>query len=155
MTVQGLVLLGVGCAAVAEDIARRRISNWTSGLAMVSGVVLRSWQQGWHGAMVAGLGAALGFAVFLIFYLCNGMGAGDVKLMAGCGSLLGPGAIFCAAWIAAVAGGLMAGVYAAVLAVRARRRPGEQSSGESARADAIPYAPAIVAGVWLAELALG
>jgi len=155
MTAQGLVLLAVGCAAVAEDIARRRISNWISGAAMVSGVVLHSWQQGWHGAVVAVLGAALGLAVFLIFYLCNGMGGGDVKLMAGCGSLLGPGAIFCAAWIAAVVGGLMAGAYAAVLAVRARRRPGEQSSGERGRTDAIPYAPAIVAGVWLAELALG
>jgi hypothetical protein len=38
--------------------------------------------------------------------------------------------------------------YAVVLALRARRRaaPGGQ---------AIPYAPAIVAGVWLAEFALG
>jgi Flp pilus assembly protein protease CpaA len=155
MTVGGMVLLAVGCAAVAEDLARRRISNWTSGAALVSGVLLHCWQQGWRGAAVAGMGAALGFAVFLVFYLCNGMGGGDVKLMAGCGSLLGPGAIFCAAWIAAVAGGLMAAAYAAVLAVRARRRPGAPSGGEGPRADAIPYAPAIVAGVWLAELALG
>jgi len=151
MTVQGLVLLAVGCAAVAEDIARRRISNWTSGAALVSGILLHCWQQGWRGAVAAVLGAALGFAVFLIFYLCNGMGGGDVKLMAGCGSLLGPGAIFCAAWIAAVAGGLMAAAYAGVLAVRAQRGTGARSGA----AEAIPYAPAIVAGVWLAELALG
>ena len=155
MTLRGLVLLTVGCAAVMEDIKRRRISNWTSGAALVSGVLVHCWQQGWRGAVIAGTGAALGFGVFLIFYLCNGMGGGDVKLMAGCGSLLGPGATFCAAWIAAVAGGLMAAAYAAVLAVRARRKTGKRGGGKNAPADAIPYAPAIVAGVWLAELALG
>ena len=102
---------------------------------------------------MAGAGATLGFAVFLVFYLLGGMGGGDVKLMAGFGSLLGPGAILWAAWIAAVAGGLMAAAYAVVLTVRERHRAG--AGRRSARVDAIPYAPAIVAGVWLAELAVG
>ena len=112
-----------------------------------------SARQGWRGVSVAAAGAALGFAVFLVFYLLGGMGAGDVKLMAGFGSLLGPGAILRAAWIAAVVGGLMAAAYAAVRAVRDRRRAGRSRQG--APPDAIPYAPAIVAGVWLAGLALG
>ncbi|HXI39080.1 MAG TPA: A24 family peptidase [Bryobacteraceae bacterium] len=148
MTVLGGVTLAVGCAAVAEDLARRRISNWTSGAALVLGCVLHMALEGWHGALAALLGALLGFAVFLIFYLLDGMGGGDVKLMAGFGSLLGPGAIFWAAWFTAVAGGLMAAGYAIALALHARRHgaPGRQ---------AIPYAPAIVAGVWLAEFALG
>jgi len=154
MTGFGGVTLAVGCAAVAEDLARRRISNWTSGAALASGFVFHMSRQGWRGAIVAGAGAALGFAVFLIFYMLNGMGGGDVKLMAGFGSLLGASAIFCAAWIAAVAGGLMAVSYAGVLALQAprRRTPG---TGQSVHAETIPYAPAIVAGVWLAELALG
>jgi prepilin peptidase CpaA len=105
-------------------------------------------QQGWHGALAASLGTLLGFTVFLIFYLLNGMGGGDVKLMAGFGSLLGPSAIFRAAWFAAVAGGLMAAGYWAALAWRGRR-------GAAPGGQAIPYAPAIVAGVWLAEFALG
>jgi prepilin peptidase CpaA len=148
MTGFGGVTLAVGCAAVVEDLARRRISNWTSGAALASGFVLHIAQHGWRGALSAFLGTLVGFAVFLVFYLLNGMGGGDVKLMAGFGSLLGPGAIVWAAWFAAVAGGLMGGGYAVALALRARRRavPGGQ---------AIPYAPAIVAGVWLAEFALG
>ena len=147
MTALSGVTLFVGCAAVTEDLARRRISNWTSGAALASGFVLHIAQQGWRGALAASLGTLLGFGVFLIFYLLNGMGGGDVKLMAGFGSLLGPGAIAWAAWFAAVAGGLLAAGYAVALALRARRRtaPGGQ---------AIPYAPAIVAGVWLAEFAL-
>ena len=115
---------------------------------MVLGFVLHTALEGWHGAFTAGWGAVLGFAVFLIFYLLNGMGGGDVKLMAGFGSLLGPGAIFWAAWFAAVAGGVMAVGYAIALALRARRHG-------AAGGQAIPYAPAIVAGVWLAEFALG
>jgi prepilin peptidase CpaA len=148
MTVLGGVTLAVGCAAVAEDLARRRISNWTSGAALVSGFALHVAREGWHGALAALLGTLVGFAVFLIFYLLNGMGGGDVKLMAGFGSLLGPGAIFWAAWFTAVAGGLMAAGYAIALAVRARScgAPGGK---------AIPYAPAIVTGVWLAEFVLG
>jgi len=148
MTVLGVVTLAVGCAAIAEDLARRRISNWTSGAALVSGFALHMAVSGWRGAIAASLGTLAGFAVFLIFYLLNGMGGGDVKLMAGFGSLLGPGAIFWAAWFTAVAGGLMAAGYAVALALHARRHgaPGGKT---------IPYAPAIVAGVWLAEFALG
>jgi len=107
----------------------------------------RKMKLGTNGVGLQVLAAGRG-TVFLIFYLLNGMGGGDVKLMAGFGSLLGPGAIVWAAWFAAVAGGLMGAGYAVALALRARRRtaPGGQ---------AIPYAPAIVAGVWLAEFALG
>src|ERR1700683_3249721 len=129
MTALGLVTFAVGCAAVAEDVAWRRISNGTSGGALAAGVVVHSARQGWRGVSVAAAGAALGFAVFLVFYLLGGMGAGDVKLMAGFGSLLGPGAILRAAWIAAVVGGLMAAAYAAVRAVRDRRRAGRSRQG--------------------------
>jgi prepilin peptidase CpaA len=151
VTASGLVSFTLGCAAVVEDIARRRVSNWTSGAALASGLVLHYAEQGWRGAAAAATGAALGFAVFLVFYLLNGMGGGDVKLMAGFGSLLGPDAILCAAWIAAVVGGLMATAHAASLSLC----PGSKNARGFTRTDAIPYAPAIVLGVWLAELARG
>ncbi|MCU1275191.1 MAG: peptidase prepilin type [Bryobacterales bacterium] len=157
MTAIGSITFLVGCAAVAEDLARRCISNWTSGTALAAGLLIHTMQRGWNGAVLAALGAAVGFSVFLIFYLLNGMGGGDVKLMAGFGGLLGPALIWRAAWIAAVTGGLMAVGFAAVLAWRARR---ERASGRIAPAgplspNTIPYAPAIVAGVWLVEFALG
>jgi prepilin peptidase CpaA len=95
----------------------------------------------------------VGFTVFLIFYLLKGMGAGDLKLMAGFGSLLGPSAILCAAWIAAVVGGLIGVGYAVGLSLWRRRLAGVGT--QIPRAETIPYAPAIVAGAWLAEVALG
>jgi len=151
MTAVGFVALTAGAAAVVEDLARRRVSNWTSGVLLLSGFAVNGVQKGWHGALAAAGGAAVGFMLFAVFYFLHGMGGGDIKLMTGFGSLLGPGTILCAAWIAAVAGGMMAAASAVVLTMR------QASSGNrpAARADAIPYAPAIVAGAWLAEIARG
>jgi len=153
MTPLGAISFAVGTAAVVEDLSRRRISNWTWGVALISGLVLHVSQAGWRGAMSAGAGALVGFTVFLIFYLLKGMGAGDLKLMAGFGSLLGPSVILCAAWIAAVAGALIGVGYA--VGISLRRRHLAKTGVQIARAETIPYAPAIVAGAWLAEVALG
>ncbi len=153
MTPVGAISFIVGGAAVVEDLARRRISNWTWGVALASGLVLHIGQAGWHGAVTAGAGALVGFTVFLIFYLLKGMGAGDLKLMAGFGSLLGPYVILCAAWIAAVAGALIGVGYAVGISLWRHHQAG--AGAQISRAETIPYAPAIVAGAWLAEVALG
>ena len=152
MTIVATISFVVGCAAAVEDLARRRISNWTTGAALVSGFVIHAIRAGWRGAASAGTGALVGFAIFLVFYLLHGMGAGDLKLMAGFGSLLGPSVILYAAWMAAVAGGVMGLAYTTLLAWRARWRA---PRGPAATAEMIPYAPAIVAGACLAEFALG
>jgi prepilin peptidase CpaA len=144
-----LVIVVVGLAAVIEDLSRRRISNWTSGGALAAGLILHFVQKGWLGAWHSLLGAALGFGVFLIFYLLGGMGGGDVKLMAGFGALLGDGKIVPAALLAAIAGGLMAVGYLAIRAVARRLRPQSSPDVQQSR-ESIPYAPAITAGVWLA-----
>lgn len=151
MTAVSWVTLTLGVAAVVEDLAERRISNWICGVALLSGVALHGVHEGLPGVATAAAGAAVGFALFVVFYFLEGMGGGDVKLMAGFGSLLGPGTILCAAWITAVVGGLMAAASAAVLAARSSAAGGQAV----ARTEAIPYAPAIVAGVWLAEISRG
>ena len=153
MTSVGAISFVVGGAAVVEDLTRRRISNWTWGVALASGLVLHISQAGWRGAVTAGAGTLVGFTVFLIFYLLKGMGAGDLKLMAGFGSLLGPSVILCAAWIAAVVGGLIGVGYAVGISLWRHQRAG--AGAQIPRAETIPYAPAIVAGAWLAEVALG
>ena len=72
--------------------------------------------------------------MFLIFYCLGGMGAGDLKLSAAFGALLGPSGILLAALLAAPIGAMMA---AACLLWHWRVR-------------AIPYAPALSLGAWLA-----
>jgi prepilin peptidase CpaA len=145
---------GIGIAACVDDLRRRQISNWISGAAFASGVVLQTVEQGWRGAGAALLGTLAGASVFLIFYLAGGMGGGDVKLMAGFGALLGARRLFQAALWTAGCGGLMAlgvvavGVLRSLWSQKAAAAPAEGSPVRR-RTDSIPYAPAIAAGVWL------
>jgi prepilin peptidase CpaA len=151
----GLIIL-VGLAAVVEDLGWRRISNWTSGGAVLAGLIVHGMEKGWSGALHSFLGALIGFGVFLVFYLLGGMGGGDVKLMAGFGALLGDRLILTAALMAAATGGVMALGFLAVRSLARRSKvwlgmdvPGPASNAVK-RGESIPYAPAITAGAWLA-----
>jgi prepilin peptidase CpaA len=157
VTAQALLAVGIGIAACIDDLKRRQISNWIPGSAFLSGLVLQTVQHGWRGVGSALLGTLAGASVFLIFYLLGGMGGGDVKLMAGFGALLGVKRLFAAALWTAGCGGVLALAVIATGLVRdlwARRKASGSQVAASAgqpvrRADSIPYAPAIAAGVWL------
>jgi prepilin peptidase CpaA len=149
----------VGVAAIVDDVTRRKIANWIPLSAFAAGLILQSVQGGWRGAGAALLGTAAGAGVFLIFYLMGGMGGGDVKLMAGFGAVLGVKRLLEAALWTAGCGGVMAALVIAAGAVRqiwrsksSVKADSVQSGSDSRRrlkADSIPYAPAIAAGVWL------
>src|SRR5438552_3773962 len=64
--------------------------------------------------------AGLGLAIFLVFYVASGMGAGDVKLFGAVGAFAGPQAVV----VVFVFTALLGGVAALVLALW-RRRLGE------------------------------
>lgn len=57
---------------------------------LIIAFALQCWFLGRRGMVSASAGMAIGFLLFLPFYLVKGFGAGDVKLMAACGSFLGP-----------------------------------------------------------------
>jgi prepilin peptidase CpaA len=149
MTVQMSVALWIGLAAAVEDIARRRVSNWIPVTAVVAGLFCLTLERGWRGALSSLAGAVAGFLVFLVFYLLGGMGGGDVKLMAGLGAVVGIEHLVEAALWTAGLGGVLAAVTVAVTTVRDwwARRSGQPHAGQ-----AIPYAPAIALGSWLALL---
>jgi len=129
----------LGCAATFDDLRRRAIANWICVAGLAAGLVYHTATRGWMGLAWSAGGAVVGFAVFLIFYCLGGMGAGDLKLSAAFGALLGPSGILLAALLAAPIGALMAAVCL-VWHWRAR---------------AIPYAPALTLGAWLALLGKG
>lgn len=140
----------VGVIATAEDLWRRRISNIVTASAFCAGVCARTAIYGLEGARGALMGALLGAAVFLVFYLAGGMGGGDIKLMGGFGAIVGNGQIVLAAVMAAIFGAAIALGYLGVAA--ARRLAGARDGRKVAqplRKLAIPYAPAITLGVWL------
>jgi len=153
MTAQMWIAILVGLAATANDLYNREIADWIPISALVAGLGWHLGLYGWMGSLYALGGSVAGLAAFLVFYLLGGMGGGDIKLMAGYGSLLGTWGLVSAALWTAGTGGLIA---ATVLGWRAlRRRMGSTGSGgtdaqkESVDAQSIPYAPAIAVGVWL------
>ncbi len=157
MSAQVYIAAVVGIAAVADDLARRQIANWIPALAFCAGLILKTTQGGWRGAGSSLLGTVAGAAVFLVFYLAGGMGGGDVKLMAGFGAVLGTKLLLEAALWTAGCGGVMAALVIAASWVRelGKKSPDRKEAtaggiSRSKRVEAIPYAPAITAGVWLA-----
>lgn len=143
---------------MSDDLARRQIANWIPAAAFCAGLILKTTQAGWRGAGSSLLGAAAGAAVFLVFYLAGGMGGGDVKLMAGFGAVLGTKLLLEAALWTAGCGGLMAAFVIGARSIRElwgrfgsdQKKASVSETKLSKRAEAIPYAPAITAGVWLA-----
>lgn len=145
MTAQIYIAIVVGLAASAEDLWHRNISNWIPISALIAGFAWQVSQKGYLGLWSAIAGTLVGFGIFLVFYLLGGMGGGDVKLMAAFGSLIGVDRLIEASIWTALIGALLAiGVLAVHGILRALRR---RDAGSRPRA--IPYAPAIAAGVWL------
>jgi prepilin peptidase CpaA len=98
------------CALVgaAFDVKSRRIPNKLTGPSILFGLALHLTLGGWHG-LLNGLAAGLICgAVFLVFYLAGGMGAGDVKLITAVGCIAGLSNTPYLLVLTALAGGVMA-----------------------------------------------
>jgi prepilin peptidase CpaA len=76
--------------------------------AVIAAIAYHSWLSGFDGFLFSIEGIGVGMAVFIVFYLAGGMGAGDVKLMGAIGGLLGPKGVFVAFLFTAIIGGIYA-----------------------------------------------
>lgn len=156
------VAAGVGSGAYI-DLKTRRVPNALTAALAGTGLVCASFGMGGLtlGTSLAGLG--LGLVLMLPGHLIGATGAGDVKLFAAAGALIGPLPIATAFLYTALAGGGLALIVAA-----RRRRLRETLDGtarlaatgaanaaeiESPRANnRFAYAPAIAVGTMLAAL---
>jgi prepilin peptidase CpaA len=150
-------------SVVWTDIKTHRISNAMVMMIIVLGLLSQLAGNGVDGVMQGLAGLAVGLALFLPFYLGGGMGAGDVKLLASIGTILGPLSILLAGGIA-----LIAGIPLALFCLGQRyyrihkqKQRMANSNGEHhiaevtpylARKERLPYAAAIavgtIAGLW-------
>ncbi len=104
--------LAIGLCACATDLRSRRIPNELT-LGGAGAALLFALATGGLSGFAFGVaGWCAGLAVFLPFFLLGGLGAGDVKLMACLGALLGPSLAVWTAIYAALAGGVLAIVVA-------------------------------------------
>ncbi len=94
-------------AAVIDGL-KLRVPNWLTFHLVIGGWIFAAWTGGSPGLLWSLEGTALGLALLLPLYAIGGMGAGDVKLMAGVGAWVGPALTLGAFVASAVVGGLMA-----------------------------------------------
>ncbi len=108
------VVLLASLVAAVTDLRRLRIYNALTLPLIVSGMVYQGWVGGQLGIAHSVVAVAVSGGILLIPYILGGIGAGDVKLMAGVGAWLGmPLTVY-----VFLASSLAAGVYAAVLLLR-------------------------------------
>ena len=115
----GLLVL----AGAAWDLRSRRVPNGLVLAGFLFGVALNSFLYGESGLWSALLGAALAILVYLPIHALGGIGAGDVKLMAAVGALVGP-----ANWIRIFIFTAAAGLLLAVVAMIWKHRLGRTLS---------------------------
>jgi prepilin peptidase CpaA len=96
-------LVGAAC-----DVKSRRIPNKLTGPALLFGMVLHLTLGGWLSLLTCIAAGLICGAVFLLFYLAGGMGAGDVKLITAVGCIAGLTNTAYLLVLTALAGGVMA-----------------------------------------------
>ncbi len=102
------VLCTGGGAASAVDVASRRIPNALSLSVAAVGLALAAAGLSGVSIVSALIGFGLGLALMLPGHLLGATGAGDVKLFAAAGTLLGAARIVEAFLLVAIAGGVLA-----------------------------------------------
>ncbi|AZU63889.1 A24 family peptidase [Neobacillus mesonae] len=96
--------------SLLTDIKYRKILNIVTFPAIFFGFIYYTSKWGWEGFLFSGKGFLLGFSLLLIPYLLGGMGAGDVKLMAAIGSLMGATFVLNSFVYIALIGGLISAI---------------------------------------------
>jgi prepilin peptidase CpaA len=159
------VVGGAGVLSVVSDLRTRRIPNrLTFGIAALGLLLaISGFGRMSFGAAIAGF--VLGLGLMLPGHLIGATGAGDVKLFAALGSVLGPSAVAMAYLYTAIAGGLLALIVSMGrsslmttlerTATLVRTRGGNVAEIEQPSANnRFAYAPAIALGTLAAAFGL-
>jgi prepilin peptidase CpaA len=103
-----LCALLLASASAVIDVQRQRIPNWLTYPGILLGLGLRTALFGWKGLISSLGGMVLAGGILLFFFLIRAMGAGDVKLLAAIGSIVGLEHAFVVLLATAIAGGILA-----------------------------------------------
>ena len=155
---------GSGASSAIVDMYTRRVPNPLTLGITIAGLMLAATGVGSLTMTQALLGFGVGLVLMLPGHVIGATGAGDVKLFAALGTLLGPQGIVVAFFYTALAGGALAIIVAlhrrllrtTVERVSTLVRTGGANVGEIERAtiNRFAYAPAIAMGSLAAALGL-
>jgi prepilin peptidase CpaA len=105
-----LVTVTLVLAAVIDGL-QLKVPNWLTFPMIISGWVYSATLSGypwWEGLLFSIVGTAIGLMLLLPAYAIGGMGAGDVKLMAGIGAWVWTTVTLYAFALSAIVGGVIA-----------------------------------------------
>src|SRR3569833_3024733 len=102
------LLAALTLTAAVYDIRFRSIANWLVLGGIIAGFAWSLYSGGLSGLGLAAEGLGLGFALYFPLYLLKARGAGDVKLLAAVGAIVGPGSCFWVFLLTALLGGIIA-----------------------------------------------
>ncbi len=84
-----LILAGLLLVSLYTDLKYTSIPNKICLGGVAAGIVYQSYTNAFQGFILAIIGAAVGFGFMFILYLLGALGAGDVKLFAAIGAIMG------------------------------------------------------------------
>ena len=163
-TVFELFLVPLAVLIIYHDVRYRRIPNPFVLATLISGLSINLAIGGWDGALNSIGGCVLAFILMFILHVFGAMGAGDVKLFAAIGSVIGVQLVLPTFVVVVLTGGLLAlvttlrsGVFRTtmqrVLQILVGLLPGWEMPKFSVPADrrlTIPYGAAITIGAIIA-----
>ena len=150
-------------AAIIDGL-KLKVPNWLTYHLAAGGLAQAAFLAGWPGLGWSIAGLALGLALLMPLYMIGGMGAGDVKLLAGVGAWMGPTIVLGSFVVSAIVGGVMAaamvarsGQYARhlamghtiggeILAIRSPSRLSEIAAARKPTMMLLPYGIPIAVG---------
>jgi len=103
-------------AAIIDGL-KLRVPNWLTYHFALGGLACATWMAGWAGLAWSLAGLAIGLVLLLPLYAIGGMGAGDVKLLAGVGAWMG--------WQTTVGAFVASALVGAVMALALVARSGQ------------------------------
>lgn len=159
-----LFLVPLAVLIIYYDVRYRRIPNAFVLATLISGLTLNFIIGGLQGGLYSAGGCVLAFILMFMLHVFGAMGAGDVKLFAAVGSVLGAQLVLPTFVVVVLTGGVLAlvsvlrsGVFATtmhrVLQILVGLLPGWQMPKFSVPADrrlTIPYGVAITIGAIIA-----
>lgn len=102
------LLLPLAVVITYYDVRYRRIPNRIVLVALISGLITNAVFSGWRGIAASIMGCIFAFGLMLLLHLFGAMGAGDVKLFAAVGAVIGTQMVLPTFAVVVLTGGILA-----------------------------------------------
>ena len=104
----GVLFIPLAFSITYMDVRYRRIPNRLVLITLLSGIAINAFFGAWQGLFASLAGLVIAFGLMFLFHLFGTMGAGDVKLFAAIGAVVGSSLVLPTFLIVALTGGVLA-----------------------------------------------